>query len=206
MKGFTPPKTSSNCSNLIDSGGSASMKPAMAKERLVQAGYFLMGFMPAVIVAMVLLLTSSEAKTVSYKNSIKSGPTTLILSVGSSGFRTQGAVPPGGGPPPPPGQPPPQAPVASRPDTLFIVYGRSPGDKEKIVLGKDFEGDRITLSVYKAYLNAGPTRLGDTKLAYSREISYDTRLFGIDPDTLAEVKQIKKAFEDEAKRADKGDD
>lgn len=181
------------------------MKPCMAKERLVQTGYFLMGFMPAVIVALVMTLTSSEAKTVSYKNHAKSTQSTLILSVGSSGFRTQGAVPgQPGGPPPVPGQPPPQAPVASRPDTVFIVYGRTPGDKEKIVLGKDFEGDRITLSVYKAYLNAGPTRLGDTKLAYSREISYDTRLFGMDSDTLAEVKQIKKAYEDETKKADKG--
>jgi hypothetical protein len=86
------------------------------------------------------------------------------------------------------------------------MYMRPPGEKERIVLGKDFEGDRATMSVYKSYLNAGVTRMGDTKLAYSREIAYDMKLFGMDSDTITEVKQIKKAYEDELKKGDRDKD
>jgi hypothetical protein len=170
-----------------------------------------MGFMPAAIIAIALFLTQTgEAKPIPYRNSTKGANSTLIMGVGSSGFRTAGAVPgggPGGGPPGPgPGGAGQAAPVASRPDTLYIIYMRNPSEKEKMVLGKDFEGERMTMGVYKSNLNEGITRMGDTKLAFVREVSYDARLFGIDPETVHQVKEIKKAFEEEAKKGDKGKD
>ena len=137
---------------LNGTGGSASMNEPMVRGILGKSGFFMMGFMPALIVALVLVLTKSgEASKITYRNSSAAGRQALLVAVGSTSLGGSGGTPSSGDAGLPPGMlpggikgmPAPVLPplpkgvkgdalttaqtLASRgPDTLFILFVRSP--------------------------------------------------------------------------------
>lgn len=90
-------------------------------------------------------------------------------------------------------------------DVMYIVYKRPAGENEKKLLGKSFEGDRITLCAYRVFPSGGMNQ-GTVKLITAREISYDLKLIASDPDTLRSFKEIKKAYDDAVKKANPSED
>jgi hypothetical protein len=87
-------------------------------------------------------------------------------------------------------------------DVFWVLYKRSPSESERKLLGKTFEGDRLTLCTYRVVPGGGPTGQGRVMLISARDITYDTKLISLDPQTERSIRDIKKAFEDALKRAE----
>lgn len=87
-------------------------------------------------------------------------------------------------------------------DIFWVLYKRTPSEGEKKLLGKTFEGDRLTLCTYRAISGGGPTGQGRILLISARDITYDMKVVGLDPDTIKSVKDIKKAYEDAVKKSE----
>lgn len=92
--------------------------------------------------------------------------------------------------------------LSSTNDVFWVLYKRSPSEAERKLLGKNFEGDRLTLCTYRAVSGGGATGQGRLLLIAARDITFDLKLVGLDPDTIKSVKDIKKAYEDALKKAE----
>jgi hypothetical protein len=92
--------------------------------------------------------------------------------------------------------------LSSTNDVFWVLYKRTPSEAEKKLLGKNFEGDRLTLCTYRAVSGGGATGQGRLMLIAARDITFDLKLVGLDPDTIKSVKEIKKAYEDALKKAE----
>ena len=161
---------------------------------------FMMGVMPPVIGLMVLMLTRpSEAQRIVGSNSIRNGKGTLILSVGNFGATLN--VPPAVGPMPMPGgkapmMPPPQLGGTGQ-DSIYLLYSRQIQGDEAKLMGRSFEGERMTMAVYRTQ-GKGPAA-GETHLATVRDISYDARLIASDQETGKAIAEMKKKYEEAVK-------
>jgi hypothetical protein len=92
--------------------------------------------------------------------------------------------------------------LSSTNDLFWVLYKRTPSEAEKKLLGKNFEGDRLTLCTYRAVSGGGSTGQGRLLLISARDITFDLKLVGLDTDTIKSVKEIKKAYEDALKKAE----
>lgn len=93
--------------------------------------------------------------------------------------------------------------LSSTNDLFWVLYKRPPSEAEKKLLGKNFDGDRLTLCTYRAISGGGATGQGRLLLIAARDITFDLKMVGLDTDTIKSVKEIKKAYEDALKQADK---
>lgn len=92
--------------------------------------------------------------------------------------------------------------LSSTNDVFWVLYKRTPSEAEKKLLGKNFEGDRLTLCTYRAISGGGATGQGRLMLIAARDITFDLKLVGLDPDTIKSVKDIKKAYEEALRKAE----
>jgi hypothetical protein len=92
--------------------------------------------------------------------------------------------------------------LSSTNDLFWVLYKRTPSEAERKLLGRNFEGDRLTLCTYRAMSGGGSTGQGRILLIAARDVTFDLKLVGLDVDTIKSVKDIKKAYEDALKKAD----
>jgi hypothetical protein len=139
--------------------------------------WFTMGVMAGIILVLAYALAARDGHHTAYAQS--------AMGDGSSGVLVaSGGV------------------LQSANDIFWVLYKRTPSEAERKLLGKTFEGDRLTLCTYRAVSGGGATGQGKVMLISARDITYDMKLVGLDNETLKSVKDIKKAFEDAVKKAD----
>lgn len=91
--------------------------------------------------------------------------------------------------------------LSSTNDIFWVLYKRTPSEGEKKLLGKNFEGERLTLCTYRAIAGRAAGEQGRVMLIAARDITYDVKMVGLDPETIDNVKKIKKAYEDAVDKA-----
>ena len=84
--------------------------------------------------------------------------------------------------------------LSSTNDLFWVLYKRMPTESEKKLLGKSFEGERLTLCTYRA-VNGAPNSPGRVVLISARDISWDVKLFSLDAETKKNVNEIREAYD-----------
>jgi len=139
--------------------------------------WFTMGVMSGIIVVLAYALMSRDGMPSAYaQTAIGEGQSGVLVASGGV--------------------------LQSTNDIFWVLYKRTPSEAEKKLLGKTFEGDRLTLCTYRAIAGGGPTGQGRIMMISARDITYDMKLVGLDPETTKSVKDIKKAFEDAVKKSE----
>lgn len=81
-------------------------------------------------------------------------------------------------------------------DIFWVLYKRPPTEKERKILGKNFEGpDRLTLCTYRVMPGGGHSGQGRVVLIGIRDITYDLKLLAGDQDTYKSIQEILKLYE-----------
>lgn len=137
---------------------------------------FVIGAMSGIIVVLFCALFVQSAPTAYAQTAMGEGGSGLVVATGGL--------------------------LSSTNDVFWVLYKRTPSEAEKKLLGKNFEGDRLTLCTYRAVSGGGATGQGRLMLIAARDITFDLKLVGLDPDTIKSVKEIKKAYEDALKKAE----
>ena len=146
--------------------------------------FFTLGFLPAVIVVMAMMLVASDSKIVpAARNRMRSaGDAILIVPAGTGTAAGAGGA--GGG-------------VATQNSFLWVVSARQPSETERKVLGKEFDGpQRFNLTGYRVDPWGGWSKQGHVTLMSTRDITYDLKLISLDAKGTQEYSVTRKAWDD----------
>lgn len=82
-------------------------------------------------------------------------------------------------------------------DIFWVLNKRYPGELERKLLGKNFEGERVTLCVYRVVAGGGKSGQGQVYLIAARDITYDLKMEYLDNETRDSIREIRSKYNEE---------